>query len=261
MKRLLVIALMLLMLATGAVFLRPEAKAERPEVRVFAAASLHAAMTELADEFVSQHGCRVRVNTASSSTLARQIEAGAPCDVYVSAHQKWMEFLEDRSLINSNSRCSPMGNSLVLVASAGSTGDINLNRFEGRLALGDPAHVPAGIYAKQALVHLNLYERLEGQIVPCRNVVAAQVLVERGEVAAGIVYGSNAMSNRLRIVRVFPPTSHAPICYAAASTRGTSVLGGDFLRFLQSPRAQQILLKYRFTTPGTISSAGLEGRR
>lgn len=230
--------------------------AEPRPVTVFAAASTTAPMTEIAERFAAG-GTPVRTVFAASSTLARQIAAGAPADVYVSANLSWMDDLEARGAIVSATRSERLANRLVLVAPADSPLDVTLApgvglaaRLDGRpLAVGDPDHVPSGLYARAALVALGEWPALAGRLARSADVRAALALVERGEAAAGIVYASDARaSRRVRVVATFPASTHPPIRYAAALVAGRD---GDaaarFHAFLASPEADAIFVRHGFT--------------
>lgn len=155
---------------------------------------------------------------ASSSTLARQIEAGAPADLFISADQKWMDYAVDKKSIDTASRQTLLGNSLVVVAPKASeqkdfTIDSKTNWTTllngGRLAVGDPEHVPAGIYAKEALQKLGAWETLSPKLAPAEDVRGALALVERNEAPLGIVYGSDAVASKgVKVVATFPEDSH-----------------------------------------------------
>jgi molybdate transport system substrate-binding protein len=204
----------------------PEAKAE-PLV-VFAAASLADALQQIAAQ-LEAGGTRMKLSFASSSTLARQIENGAAADIFVSADEEWMAYLDDRKLIAKDTWTHPIGNGLVIVAPANEAASIALEpRFdlagylgERRLAVGDPAHVPAGRYAQQALEHYGWWKTVEPRLARAENVRAALALVERGEAPLGIVYTTDALASKaVRVVAAFPPNSHEPILYSFAAIAG-----------------------------------------
>jgi molybdate transport system substrate-binding protein len=196
---------------------------------VFAAASLSEALRELAAQWAAQGHPAPRLSLAASSALARQIEQGAGADLFLSADEPWMDHLQARGLIVESTRVSPIGNRLVLVAPAGPGQPVDLRRGTdlaallgpgGRLAVGDPAHVPAGRYAQAALQWLGQWEALLPRLARAENVRAALLLVERGEAPLGIVYATDAAaSRRVRVVGSFPPGSHEPITYPFAVTR------------------------------------------
>jgi molybdate transport system substrate-binding protein len=199
------------------------------EVMVFAAASLTDACNKIGALYRTRSGTAVRFSFAASSTLARQIEAGAGADILASADEEWMDYLERRHLVIGATRVSMLGNRLVLVAQAGSSlqvdmrGNFDLTRLlgNGRLATGDPAHVPVGRYAQQALQSLGVWKVAEPRLARADNVRAALALVERGEAPLGIVYATDAaLASRVRIVGEFPPGSHRPIAYPFAIVTG-----------------------------------------
>jgi molybdate transport system substrate-binding protein len=224
-------------------------------VTVFAAASLTDAMTEIAEALTDQ-GFELRFSFAASSTLARQIEAGAPADIFFSANRRWMDYLQAEGLIVEQSRVDPIGNRLVLIAAPGQNMD-PLDRDElktalsvpdERLVLGDPAHVPAGIYAKQALESLGLWEALAHKIVLADNVRAALALVERGEAPFGVVYATDAaFSDAVRPLYTFPQDSHEPITYALAIVAGQQSNAADAVfDALTSDEAREVYRAYDF---------------
>ncbi|ELY3467168.1 molybdate ABC transporter substrate-binding protein [Cronobacter universalis] len=228
-------------------------------VTVFAAASLTNAMQDIAKDYAKGHEVKVVSSFASSSTLARQIEAGAPADIFISADQKWMDYAADKKAIDVPSRKTLLGNSLVVVAPAKSAqGDIVINRSTdwksllkgGRLAVGDPAHVPAGIYAKEALQKLGAWETLSAQLAPAEDVRGALALVERGEAPLGIVYGSDAVaSHGVKVVGTFPEDSHQKVEYPLAIIDGhNNPTVSAFYRYLQGPEAAAVFKRYGFTT-------------
>jgi molybdate transport system permease protein len=224
-------------------------------VTVFAAASTTDALTEIAAAYEHAHiGVKVRLNFASSSTLARQIEAGAPADVFLSANQEWMDYLETRALIRVASRRNLLGNILVIVTPAAKSLHITMTSeaslagaFSGRLAVGDPAHVPAGIYAKQALEHFGWYDALKDRLLPCADVRAALTLVERGEVEAGIVYASDAVaSTKVSVAGIFPDDSHEPIHYPVALGREASPEAAVFVDYLFTAESAAVFTRCGF---------------
>jgi molybdate transport system substrate-binding protein len=207
-----------------------------PSLRVYAASSL----TELVDHAAADLSDQGAVLTSfgASSAVARQVEAGAPVDVVVSANPRWIDYLEQRGLLAE--RRELFGNRLVLIAPAGEAppdGLAALDTFEGRLALGDPEHVPAGIYARSSLERLGHWERLRERLSPSADVRAALLLVEQGACPLGIVYASDAAaSTRVEVVATFPPESHAPIRYHGAVTQsGQLERGRRFLDALATP--------------------------
>jgi molybdate transport system substrate-binding protein len=225
---------------------------------LFGAASLTDALEEIAGRYRQRSGETIRLSLASSSTLARQIEAGAPAAVFGSASEPWMDYLAERGLIDSGSRVNPIGNRLVLIApddSAVDTVVIDRN-FDplpllgdgGRLALGDPAHVPAGIYARQAFASLGLWTRIEPHLARTDNVRAALALVERGEAPLGIVYATDAaISRRVRVVGTFPDNSHRPITYPFAVIRDAPDGARRLLEFITGEEGLSVFERYGFS--------------
>ncbi|HEY2445495.1 MAG TPA: molybdate ABC transporter substrate-binding protein [Rhizomicrobium sp.] len=225
-------------------------------VTVFAAASLTDALREVDSAYGKASGIDIRESFASSSTLARQIEAGAPAQVFVSADTKWMNYLAQKGLIATQKVL--LGNELALVAPLDSAPApraidrsvdwLHLLGPGGRLALGDPDHVPAGIYAKQALEHFGVWKDLEPRVAPAEDVRGALALVERGEAPLGIVYVTDARaSTRVRIVGIFPAASHAPIVYPAGIVRGSENRAAqDYFRYIEGLRARAVFARYGF---------------
>lgn len=215
------------------------------KLTVFAASSMADAMKELASAFEEGGGEAVRFNLASSGALARQIAAGAPADVFVSANAKWMDWLEEKNCIVRASRFDLAANALVMIAPAGSRLPFD-GQVEGRLAVGDFKSVPAGMYAKEALTATGWLDRLRPNLVMASNVRTALLYVERGEVAAGIVYATDARaSGKISVIGTFPEESHSPIVYPAAACSANTE-AEPFLAFLKSTAAKQILTRHGF---------------
>ncbi|MCG6925247.1 MAG: molybdate ABC transporter substrate-binding protein [Acidobacteria bacterium] len=223
----------------------------RPELLVFAAASLTDALGEIGAGFEARTGVRVLFSFAGSNALARQIRAGAPADVFVSANIARMDELEQVGLVRSADRLSLLSNRLVVVVGAASdlvvTQPRDLERAR-RLALGDPEAVPAGIYARQWLEGRGLWERLRDRVVPTLDVRAALAAVESGAAEAGIVYRSDvAIAQRARVAFEVPAEQAPRIVYPAAviaSSRSSSAL--PFLEYLQSPDARAVFTRLGF---------------
>ena len=199
------------------------------QLTVFAAASLTNALEDIDAAFAKKTGLVVRESFASSSTLARQIEAGGPAQIFISADTKWMDFLIGKGLVATDAPL--LGNALALIAPRDSASgpraidsQIDWSRLlghDGRLAVGDPDHVPAGIYAKEALKKLGAWSALEPRLARAEDVRGALALVERGDAPLGVVYVTDARtSTKVKIVGVFPADSHAPIVYPAAIIKG-----------------------------------------
>lgn len=226
------------------------------QVTVFAAASMTNVLQQLGDEFTRSTGIPVRFSFASSSTLARQIAAGAGADVFVSADQEWMDYLEQRALILRSSRRNLAGNRLVLVAPAASTVELKIEPdfalvaalAGGRLATGDPDSVPVGRYAKQALTSLGVWPDVADRLVRAEDVRHALTFVARGEVPLGIVYETDAqVEKRVRVVDVFPENSHLPITYPIAVTKTAGPDAARFVDFLHGDSSRAALQGFGFT--------------
>jgi molybdate transport system substrate-binding protein len=228
-------------------------------VTVFAAASLKNALEEAAQSFSTTSSTPVRFSFAASSALARQIEQGAPADLFASADREWMDYLSERNLIQSATCVDLLGNRLVVIAPAESairdlalTADaFRLAAGQGRIAMGEVSAVPAGRYAKAALDKLGLWSEVRPRIAQTENVRAALLLVSRGEAPLGIVivYETDAKADpKVRVVAVFPPDSHPPIVYPFAVTRTAKGDGAArFLSFLQSPQGHAFFEAQGFT--------------
>ncbi|MCG8595289.1 MAG: molybdate ABC transporter substrate-binding protein [Kiloniellales bacterium] len=236
------------------------ARAEPETVTVFAAASTTDAVTEIAALYAAKSGVAVRPVFAASSTLARQIVQGAPADLYLSANPRWMDHLAERELVAPGSRLDLLGNALVLIAPLDFEAEVGVaagfdlaGLLDGRpLALADPDHVPAGIYAKAALTHLGVWPQAAGRTAYAANVRAALALVDRAEAAAGIVYATDvAIARNVRVLDHLPAGSHPPIRYPLAMIAGRqSAAAAAFHAFLQGPEAAARFRTRGFTLPG-----------
>ncbi|WP_295938155.1 molybdate ABC transporter substrate-binding protein [uncultured Xanthomonas sp.] len=226
---------------------------------VFAAASLKESLDEAASAYQRASGNPVQVSYAASSTLARQVEQGAPADVFVSADQEWMDYLQQRKLIDPALRRDLLGNTLVLVAPAASKAQVDLRKpgallaalgAQGRLAVGQTASVPAGKYARAALQALGQWDSVQPRLAESESVRSALMLVARGEAPLGIVYGSDAQAEpKVRVVAIFPADSHAPIVYPVAPLRASpqAKAAAEFVRWLGTPPAQAIFRRHGFS--------------
>lgn len=228
---------------------------DTPSITVFAAASLTNALEEVSKGFTEAGGAPVKLSFAASSVLARQIESGAQADVFVSADLEWMDYLEQRKLIQTASRKNLLGNRLVLIAPAASTTTLKLTPGvnllaalgDGRLATGEVETVPAGRYAKAALTQLGVWDSIAPRIAGAENVRAALAFVARGEAPLGIVYATDARAEpRVRIVDVFPESSHPPIVYPIALTAGAAPAAQAYLRYVGGDEARKIFERYGF---------------
>jgi len=234
------------------------ADAPKPAITVFAASSLTDAMTELGNDFKKSTGVELTLSFAASSTLARQIETGAPADVFFSADPDWMDYLQSRRLIQSATRHDVVGNRLVLIAPADAKLELQIAPHfplaaalgNGRLSTGDPDSVPVGRYARAALTALGVWESVADRLVRAENVRVALAFVARGEAPLGIVYATDArVEKRVRIVDVFPAASHAPITYPIALTNTAGPDALPFVTYLRGAAAAATFRKYGFTTP------------
>jgi molybdate transport system substrate-binding protein len=225
-------------------------------VTAFAAASLKEALDENAKAYRAKTGDRIVVSYAASSALARQIEAGAPADLFVSADLDWMDFLEQRRLIKPGTRQNLLGNRLVLIAPSGSRVSVTIGPGfpiarligSGRIAMADPDTVPAGKYGRAALEALGVWRDVRERVAAAENVRAALVLVSRGEAPFGIVYRTDAAADpRVRVVDTFPQNAHPPIVYPAAITAVGKPPAERFLAWLSGPEAKAVFEKRGFS--------------
>ena len=226
------------------------------DVTVFAAASLKEAMDAQAKQFEKATGNHVVVSYGASNALARQIEAGAPADLFISADRDWMDYLDRRHLIDRGSRIDLLTNALVLIEPSTASSTLRIGpRFAlaaalgaGRLAMANPDAVPAGKYGKSALVHLGVWSDVETKVARAENVRAALALVSRGEAPFGIVYRTDALADKdVKIVDTFPPDTHPPIVYPAALVAGSkSAAARALLDDLRSAPARAIWERYGF---------------
>jgi molybdate transport system substrate-binding protein len=221
---------------------------QRP-VTVFAAASLTNVLQRVGDEFTRSTGLPVRLVFAASSVLARQIEAGAGADVFISADQEWMDYLEQRDGVRKSSRRNVLGNRLALIAPASSTQQLEIvpgfplaqALGDGRLAAGDPDSVPAGRYAKGALTSLGVWHEVADRLVRADDVRQALTFVARGEVPFGIVYATDArIEPRVRTVGIFPAETHRPITYPIALTHRAGADASRFVEFLRGAAGRAV---------------------
>ncbi|MFM1282735.1 molybdate ABC transporter substrate-binding protein [Yersinia enterocolitica] len=245
--------------ASAALLAAFSSSAMAADITVFAAASLTNALQDIATQYKKEKQVDVVASYASSSTLARQIEQGAPADLFISADQQWMDYAIDKQQMVANTRFTLLGNELVLIAPKDSKitkvaidkkTDWKKLLEGGRLAVGDPDHVPAGIYAKESLENLGAWATLAPEMARANNVRSAMALVERAEAPLGIVYGSDAIaSDKVKVVGVFPEASHKPVEYPMAIVKGhENPTVTAFYDYLKSPAAAVIFEKYGFTT-------------
>lgn len=226
------------------------------DVTVFAAASLKEAMDDQAKQFEASTGNKVVVSYGASNTLAKQIEAEAPADIFISADLDWMEYLNQRHLIAANARFNLLRNTLVLIAPSSSSSTLQIGpNFDlaaalgtEKLAMANPDSVPAGKYGKSALEKLGVWAGVEKQVARAENVRAALALVSRGEAPFGIVYKTDALADKgVKVVATFPPDSYPPIIYpAAVLTTSKSTAAIPLLDYLRSASARPVWKKYGF---------------
>jgi molybdate transport system substrate-binding protein len=225
-------------------------------VLVFGAASLTNVLDDLSQAFTAKTKIPVKSSYAASSALAKQIQLGAPADVFFSADLEWMDYLEQRKLLQPGSRHDVVGNRLVLIAPADSEVKLKIKQgvdfgpalgSEGKLATGDPDSVPVGKYAQAALEKLGAWSQISGRLVRAENVRAALAFVARGEAPLGIVYRTDALAEkRVRVVDEFPSDSHPPITYPIALTTHASPAAAQFVEFVRSKAAAEVFRKYGF---------------
>lgn len=234
--------------------LPPTLHAEDP-VRVYAAASLTNAVGDIAAAWRKDGHPKATLVFAASSALAKQIENGAPADVFGSADRKWMDYLAQCKKIDAATRVELVGNELVLIAPKGKAFPVTVDKdfdlagaYKGKLCTGEPDVVPAGTYAKQALTALGWWGAMSSRVVGTDDVRTALAFVERGECPLGIVYATDAaISDKVEIVGRFPAGSHDPIVYPFALVGGAGSQAGAFLEYLKSDAAQAIFRQYGFT--------------
>ena len=223
-------------------------------VSVFAAASAAEIMQKLAADFSSDTGIEMRVVVAGSSTLAQQIVAGAPADLFVSANPEWVAFVKDKAGFSSGAVL--FSNRLVVIAPKGSTVELTdlaaiaSNLGDGRLALGDPAHVPAGIYARQALQGAGVWAEVENRVAPASNVRAALRLVSAGAASLGIVYVTDISGTDVEILLEIDPALHETIAYVATIAPEADMDAVRFFDFLQTDAAKSVALEFGYPGAG-----------
>ncbi len=232
--------------------------AVRADTTVFAAASLKTALDAVRQAWSAQQAGKVVLSYAASSALARQIESGAPVDIFISADLEWMDYLAQRNPGIVATRVNLLRNELVMIAPASAKISVELKRGlqlgkllgNDRLAIADPAHVPAGKYGKAALESLGLWLQVSDKLVRAENVRAALNFVARGETPLGIVYRTDSSAEpKVRVVAAFPATSHPPIVYSAALlAAGKNADARAFFTYLRSDTATGIFRKHGFLT-------------
>jgi molybdate transport system substrate-binding protein len=245
-----------LLVAAAGVFAAP-APAQETTLTVFAAASMKNALDDVDAAYTRKTGIRIVVSYAASSTLMKQIEQGAPADVFASADLDWMDYGSRKNVIRDDTRINLLGNKIVLIAPVDARIDkvtiapgVDLAALagDGRITTADVRSVPVGKYAKAALEKLGIWAAVEPKMAMAENVRAALALVARGEAALGIVYATDAkVEPKVKIVGAFPDDSHPPIIYPVAATATAKPEAADYLAFLRSPAAKAIFEKYGFT--------------
>ena len=231
--------------------------ARAQQLTVFAAASLTDALKDVSAQWTKGGHQPLRLSFGSSSTLALQIEEGAPANLFASADQKWMDYLAGKHLIATDTRKDLLGNELVLVVPADHARQVTIAPgFDllailgpnGRLVTGDPAHVPVGIYAEQALRNLGLWDAIAPRLARAADVRSALLLVERGEAPAAVVYATDAAASKGVVVAgTFPADTHDPVTYPFAVTKtGDTPEARALLKFLAGPQARAIFAKRGF---------------
>ncbi len=238
-------------------FSAPAALAQDKSLTVFAAASMKNALDEADAAYTAKSGIKISASYAASSALAKQIEQGAPADIFVSADTAWMDYSIKNKSINEATRVDLLGNAIVLIApkdskienvTIGQGFDLAKLAGDGRITTGDVKAVPVGKYAKAALEKLGAWQAAEPKFAMAENVRAALALVARGEAVLGIVYSTDAkVEPGVKIVGTFPADSHPPIVYPVAATANARTDAADYLAFLKSVQAKAIFEKYGFS--------------
>jgi len=240
------------------------ASAQEKSITVFAAASMKNALDDVDTAFTAKTGIKVVASFAASSALAKQIEQGAPADIFMSADTDWMDYAASRRVVSDATRINLLGNSIVLIApkdsgignvAIGPGFDLAKLAGHGRIATGDVNAVPIGRYARAALEKLGAWQAAEPKFAMAESVRAALTLVARGEAALGIVYATDArIEPGVKVVGTFPADSHPPIVYPVAATTAARPQATSYLAFLRSSAAKAIFEKYGFSflvTPTT----------
>jgi molybdate transport system substrate-binding protein len=250
--------LFLSLIAAAAIAVGIAIPAAAADLVVFAAASMKGSLDKVAAAFEAGGGSRVAISYASSAQLAKQIEAAAPADVFISADTKWMDYLVGKGVVKKEAAVNVLGNRLVLVAARDSTITLEIAKNfplaatlgDNRIAMGDPKSVPAGKYGREALNFYGVWKDVEAKVAGVENVRAALKLVSSGEAPLGIVYETDAKADKaVRVVDVFGDDSHAPIVYPVAPVAASRNADKDaFVKFLLGPEATRIFKDAGFTT-------------
>jgi molybdate transport system substrate-binding protein len=238
-------------------FISPPAFAEEKGLTVFAAASMKNALDDIDAVYTAKTGVKVIASYAASSVLAKQIDQGAPADIFLSADTDWMDYATRQKTIKPETRTSLLGNSIVLIAPKDSSIDkvsiapgFDLAKLAGtgRIATGDVSSVPVGKYAKAALEKLGAWDAVAPKFAMAESVRAALTLVARGEAVLGIVYATDAkVEPGVKIVGTFPADFHPPIIYPVAATTSAGAGAASYLDFLRTSAAKAVFEKYGFT--------------
>lgn len=225
------------------------------DLKVYAASSMTNAIDEIAQNFEDKYKVTITPVYGGSSSIARQIMNGAPADVFISANTKWMDYLVDNGVVRSDSVTNLVHNRLVLIAPISSDSmpfDLsNASEWEtalngGRLALGNPGSVPAGMYAKESLTTLGVWNHIQSEVAPAKNVRLALALVERGEAPLGAVYKTDArLTDKVKVVAEFSDKTHSPIVYPAALVNDRTE-SKQFFQYLKSDEAKTVFMRYGF---------------
>jgi molybdate transport system substrate-binding protein len=232
------------------------AAAQGRDVLVFAAASLKNALDDVVKQWQTETGRKVVVSYAASNNLIKQIEQGAPAEIFISADLDWMDYGQQKNLIKNDTRVNLLGNRIVLIAPKGSTDTVKVEKGldlaaalqGGKLAMGNVDAVPAGKYGKAALEKLGAWDGVKDKVAQAESVRAALLLVSRKEAPFGIVYQTDAASDPgVKIVGAFPADTHPPIVYPAALTKDASVGAAEFLKYIHSPAARPAFERQGFT--------------
>jgi molybdate transport system substrate-binding protein len=257
MRRLCSIVLALWLSLCGCPSIAVDVDVDARPITVFAAASLTNVLQDLGDSFTKESSVPIRFSFAASSALARQIENGAPADIFFSADLEWMDYLQARNLIQRDTRHNVVGNRLVLIAPVDSKIKLTIKPHfalaaalhKGRLATGDPDAVPVGRYAREALTTLGVWDEVADRLVRADSVRSALAFVDRGEAPLGIVYQTDALiDKRVRVVDVFPVNSHLPIVYPIALTSMAKAHAAEFAAYIRGP-AGAVAFKAKGFTP------------
>lgn len=243
----------------------PQPAAAQDTLTVFAAASMKNALDDTTAAFAKATGIKVTASYAASSALARQLESGAPADVFISADLKWMDHVAEKELIKAESRFNLLGNKLVLIAGKDSKiGNVKIEQgFDiarlagnGRIAVADVKAVPAGLYAKAALEKLGAWAAAEPKLAMAENVRATLAFVARGETEIGIVYETDAkVEPKVKIIATFPDGSYPPVTYPVAATTSAKADAAKYLDFLRGKEAKAIFEKYGFSVLASVKGS------